>query len=157
MCDEAVSALDVSVQAAVLNLLRDLRDRLGVAYLFISHDIGVIAHIADRIAVMYHGTLVEEGPAEAVLHPPYHPYTELLLSSVPLIGQHRAPPPRIDRPTPSSGCKFAARCRSHLGTICDTVPPPSRPAGGGHSILCHIPLPELAVAPHWLATVEVIP
>ena len=89
VCDEAVSALDVSVQAAVLNLLRDLRDELGVAYLFISHDIGVIAHIADRVAVMYRGSIVEEGPVDDVLHPPYHPYTELLLSSVPLIGKRR--------------------------------------------------------------------
>jgi peptide/nickel transport system ATP-binding protein len=156
VCDEAVSALDVSVQAAVLNLLRDLRDRLGVAYLFISHDIGVIAHIADRIAVMYHGTLVEEGPAAAVLHPPYHPYTELLLASVPLIGQHRAPAPRIERPAPAGGCKFAARCPRHLGPVCDTVPPPARPAGPGHSILCHIPLPVLEAVPHWLAEPETV-
>jgi ABC-type transport system substrate-binding protein len=82
VCDEAVSALDVSVQAAILNLLRDLRDELGVAYLFISHDIGVIAHIADRVAVMYRGSLVEEGAVDDVLRPPYHPYTELLLRSV---------------------------------------------------------------------------
>ena len=73
VCDEAVSALDVSVQAAVLNLLRDLRDELGVTYLFISHDIGVIAHIADRVAVMYQGTIVEEGPVGDVLHPPTIP------------------------------------------------------------------------------------
>ena len=132
--------------------MRDLRDRLGVAYLFISHDIGVIAHIADRIAVMYHGTLVEEGPADAVLRPPYHPYTELLLSSVPLIGQRRPPPPRIDRPAPTGGCKFAARCPRHLGPVCDTVPPPSHLVGPGHTILCHIPLPVLASVPHWLAT-----
>ena len=151
VCDEAVSALDVSVQAAVLNLLRDLRDELGVAYLFISHDIGVVAHLADRIAVMFAGTLVEEGPADAVLHPPYHPYTELLLSSVPLIGQRRAPPSRIERPAAVGGCKFAARCPRHLGAVCDTVPPPARPAGLGHSILCHIPLPVLEAVPHWLA------
>jgi len=151
VCDEAVSALDVSVQAAVLNLLRDLRDQLGVAYLFISHDIGVIAHIADRIAVMYHGTLVEEGPAGSVLHPPYHPYTELLLSSVPLIGQQRLPPPRIERAAPTGGCKFAARCPRHLGSICDTVPPPAQPAGPAHTILCHIPMPVLEAVPHWLA------
>ena len=156
VCDEAVSALDVSVQAAVLNLLRDLRDTLGVAYLFISHDIGVIAHIADRIAVMYHGTLVEEGPAEAVLHPPYHPYTELLLASVPLIGQHRAPVARIERPGPTGGCKFTARCPRHLGPVCDTVPPPARPAGPGHSILCHIPLPVLEAVPHWLVQPETV-
>ncbi len=153
VCDEAVSALDVSVQAAVLNLLRDLRDQLGVAYLFISHDIGVVAHIADRIAVMYGGTLVEEGPAEAVLRPPYHPYTELLLSSVPLVGRRRAPPPRIERPAPGGGCKFAARCPRHLGPVCDTAPP-ARPAGPGHSILCHIPLPALGAVPHWLAHAE---
>jgi peptide/nickel transport system ATP-binding protein len=157
VCDEAVSALDVSVQAAVLNLLRDLRDTLGVAYLFISHDIGVIAHIADRILVMYHGTLVEEGPAEAVLHPPYHPYTELLLASVPLIGQHRALAARIERAAPSGGCKFAARCPRHLGPVCDTVPPTARHAGGGHSILCHIPLPVLEAVPHWLAEAETVP
>ena len=157
VCDEAVWARDVSVQAAVLNLLRDLRDELGVAYLFISHDIGVIAHIADRIAVMYHGTLVEEGPAEAVLHPPYHPYTELLLSSVPLIGQHRAPPPRIERLAAAGGCKFAVRCPRHLGAVCDTVPPPARPSGPGHSILCHIPLPVLQAVPHWLAQPETVP
>ena len=150
VCDEAVSALDVSVQAAVLNLLRDLRDELGVAYLFISHDIGVIAHIADRIAVMYHGTIVEEGPAEAVLRPPYHPYTELLLSSVPLIGQRRAVPPRVERVVPGGGCKFAARCPRYLGPVCDTVPP-VRVAGPGHMILCHVPLPVLEAVPHWLA------
>ena len=152
VCDEAVSALDVSVQAAVLNLLRDLRDELGVAYLFISHDIGVIAHIADRIAVMYHGTIVEEGPAGAVLHPPYHPYTELLLSSVPLIGQRRAVPPRIERAVVGGGCKFAARCPRHLGPVCDTVPP-VRVAGPRHTILCHVPLPVLEAVPHWLTPV----
>ena len=152
VCDEAVSALDVSVQAAVLNLLRDLRDQLGVAYLFISHDIGVIAHIADRIAVMYRGTLVEEGPADAVLRPPYHPYTELLLSSVPLIGQRRVVPPRIDRPAATGGCKFATRCPRHLGPICDNVPPPSQTAGSRHAIRCHIPLPVLEVVPHWLTS-----
>ena len=124
--------------------------------MFISHDIGVIAHIADRIAVMYHGTLVEEGPAEAVLHPPYHPYTELLLASVPLIGQHRAPVARIERPGPTGGCKFTARCPRHLGPVCDTVPPPARPAGPGHSILCHIPLPVLEAVPHWLVQPETV-
>jgi peptide/nickel transport system ATP-binding protein len=152
VCDEAVSALDVSVQAAVLNLLRDLRDELGVAYLFISHDIGVIAHIADRIAVMYQGTIVEEGPVDDVLHPPYHPYTELLLSSVPLIGRARRDPaaPATGAPATGDGCKFAARCAHKLGPVCDALAPPVQQAGPGHSIRCHIPLSELAAMPHWL-------
>jgi peptide/nickel transport system ATP-binding protein len=152
VCDEAVSALDVSVQAAVLNLLRDLRDELGVAYLFISHDIGVIAHIADRIAVMYQGTIVEEGPVDDVLQPPYHPYTELLLSSVPLIGRARREPavPATGAPVATEGCKFAARCPRKLGPVCDTLAPPVQLAGPGHSIRCHIPMSELAAVPHWL-------
>ena len=131
VCDEAVSALDVSVQAAVLNLLRDLRDELGVTYLFISHDIGVIAHIADRVAVMYQGTIVEEGPVGDVLHPPYHPYTELLLSSVPLIGKRRgAASMQAARSAPAAGgCKFANRCARRVGSVCDSIPPPlHRPA-----------------------------
>jgi peptide/nickel transport system ATP-binding protein len=154
VCDEAVSALDVSVQAAVLNLLRDLRDELGVTYLFISHDIGVIAHIADRVAVMYQGTIVEEGPVGDVLHPPYHPYTELLLSSVPLIGKRRGgvTPTQAARPAPAAaGCKFANRCSRRIGPICDSVPPPLQQAGPDHGILCHIPLPQLAAVPHWLS------
>jgi peptide/nickel transport system ATP-binding protein len=151
VCDEAVSALDVSVQAAVLNLLRDLRDELGVAYLFISHDIGVIAHIADRVAVMYRGTIVEEGPTGDVLHPPYHPYTELLLRSVPVIGGARhARLPGPDESVPDPACKFAARCPRKLGAICDTVQPPLQSAGPGHRIRCHIPLPQLVDIPHWL-------
>ncbi len=158
VCDEAVSALDVSVQAAILNLLRDLRDELGVAYLFISHDIGVITHIADRVVVMYLGSIMEEGATADVLQPPYHPYTALLLSSVPLVGRgHRGPATRAASRTPPGpdGCKFAARCPRHLGAVCDTVPPPLRHAGPGHSISCHVPLAELAAAPHWLAEQEV--
>jgi len=151
VCDEAVSALDVSVQAAVLNLLRDLRDELGVTYLFISHDIGVIAHIADRIAVMYRGTIVEEGPATDVLHPPYHPYTELLLSSVPVIGKSRRAPASAPRSgAVAGGCKFADRCSHRIGEVCDNVPPPVQWARPGHAIRCHIPLPQLAAMPHWL-------
>jgi peptide/nickel transport system ATP-binding protein len=151
VCDEAVSALDVSVQAAVLNLLRDLRDELGVAYLFISHDIGVIAHIADRVAVMYRGSLVEEGPTEDVLHPPYHPYTELLLRSVPVIGGARQPRlPSPDDSVADPACKFAARCPRKLGPVCDTVKPPVQTAAPGHRISCHIPLPALAEIPPWL-------
>ncbi len=83
MCDEPVSALDVSVQAAIINLLADLRDRLGVAYLFISHDISVVAHLADRVAVMHRGKIVEVGAADAIMTAPQHPYTRGLLAAVP--------------------------------------------------------------------------
>jgi peptide/nickel transport system ATP-binding protein len=159
VCDEAVSALDVSVQAAILNLVADLRAELGVAILFISHDIGVIAHIADRVAVMYAGSIMEQGRTADVLQPPYHPYTELLLASVPLIGKPHKPPPRGRRdaaPTPA-GCKFAARCPRHMGPVCDTVAPPVRDAGPGHGIRCHIPIEMLATVPHWLATQDTTP
>lgn len=155
VCDEAVSALDVSVQAAVLNLLRDLRDELGLAYLFISHDIGVIAHIADRVVVMYRGAVVEEGGARDVLQPPYHPYTELLLSSVPIIGRHRgrAPAERAGGPSGAtsnaSGCKFAERCARKLGPLCDSTAPPWRDAERGHRIRCHIPLETLRQVMPW--------
>ena len=154
VCDEAVSALDVSVQAAVLNLLRDLRDELGVAFLFISHDIGVIAHIADRVVVMFAGSVMEQGRTGAVLHPPYHPYTELLLSSVPLVGKPHAAPAAAARAAAPHGCKFAARCPRHRGPVCDTQPPPWQHAEAGHAIRCHVPLPELAAVPHWLARLE---
>src|SRR5437660_10395147 len=83
VCDEPVSALDVSVQAAIVNLLADLRDRLGVAYLFISHDISVVAHLADRIAVMHRGRIIEVGSTEAIMRTPQHPYTRRLLDAVP--------------------------------------------------------------------------
>ncbi len=148
VCDEAVSALDVSVQAAILNLFADLRDQLGVAYLFISHDISVIAHLADRVAVMYGGTLAEEGALEEVLHPPYHPYTEALLSAVPLVGSRERAAQRIRLPVeagePGNGCRFAPRCPRRLGEICDTMPPPVHESAPGHRIACHIPLDRLA-------------
>ncbi len=153
IADEAVSALDVSVQAAVLNLLADLRGRLGVAYLFISHDIGVIAHIAERVAVMYRGRLMEEGLTAQVLHPPYHPYTEALLSAVPVVGARERSASRIrlagdaSSAVPGAGCPFAARCPRRIGPLCDTVPPPWQVAAEGHRIACHIPLPTLAAMP----------
>jgi len=159
VCDEAVSALDVSVQAAVLNLLTDLRDRLGVAYLFISHDIGAVAHVADRIAVMYRGAIVEQGPAAQVLAPPYHPYTEALLSAVPVVGVHGRAAGRIrlkgdvtSAPT-EAGCRFAHRCPRRIGAICDTVTPPVRRFGADHRISCHIEPAELEAMPAALGEV----
>ena len=148
ICDEAVSALDVSVQAAILNLFADLRDRLGVAYLFISHDISVIAHLADRVVVMYGGAVMEEGPLDRILQPPYHPYTEALLSAAPIIGVHERARTRIrlspERAVSGKGCRFASRCPRHLGDICDEVPPPIREPAPNHRIACHIPVVELA-------------
>ncbi len=150
VCDEAVSALDVSVQAAILNLLADLRSRLGVAYLFISHDIGVVAHIADRIAVMYRGRVVEAGLATEVLRPPYHPYTEALLSAVPIPGSHPSRRIRLAGDPGASanptGCCFAARCPRRLGSICDTATPPRQEASSNLFIECHIPIGHLAEA-----------
>jgi peptide/nickel transport system ATP-binding protein len=150
IADEAVSALDISVQAAVLNLLTDLQNELGVAYLFISHDIGVISHIAERVAVMYRGRLVEEGRTADVLHPPYHPYTEALLSAVPVVGARGRSASRIRLAgdvggiAAGSGCCFADRCPRRIGPVCDSVPPPWQSPTDTHRIACHIPLPELA-------------
>ncbi len=145
VCDEAVSALDVSVQAAILNLFADLRDRLGVAYLFISHDLSVVAHLADRVAVMYRGAIVERGALTQVLAPPHHPYTEALLSAVPVVGARERAAARIrlvGAPAPvGRGCRFAASCPRRIGAICDHTPPPVREPAPGHIIACHLPLP----------------
>jgi len=150
VCDEPVSALDVSVQATILNLLKDLRDQLGIAYLFISHDLSVVAHVADRIAIMYAGRICEEGPASAVLQPPHHPYTEALLSAVPFVEPAAGHQARITLNSdpasmlrPAQGCVFANRCHRNLGAICSERAPPSRETADGHRILCHIPLADL--------------
>jgi peptide/nickel transport system ATP-binding protein len=141
VCDEPVSALDVSVQAAIVNLLAELRDRLSVAYLLISHDISVVAHLADRIAVMYRGRIVEIGPRDEVLRPPYHPYTEALLSAVPTLDGEVADRIRLPlearRSVQSIGCVFAARCPRRKGPECEKVVPPLRDLGRGHRLECH--------------------
>ena len=150
ICDEAVSALDVSVQAAVLNLLAELRQSLGLTLLFISHDIGVIGHISDRVAVMYGGEIMELGPTDAVLSPPFHPYTEALLSAVPVIGGGRRNRQQLvgnpgavhDGP----GCRFALRCHRRIGDICASERPPWRELSDGHGVRCHIPAEKLVEA-----------
>ena len=141
VCDEPVSALDVSVQAAIVNLLADLRDDLSVAYLFISHDISVVAHLADRIAVMYRGRIVEEGPANDVTRRPLHPYTQALLSAVPTLEATAVARVRLAleprRGVDSKGCVFAGRCHRRVGDICDREEPPVRQVSPTHRAACH--------------------
>jgi peptide/nickel transport system ATP-binding protein len=148
ICDEPTSALDVSVQAAILNLLVDLQSSHRMSYVFISHDLGVVRYLSDRIAVLYLGRLMELGPAETVFEPPHHPYTEALLSAVPNIeGDQRQ---RIDlegeipsASDPPSGCVFHTRCPRFLGEICVTEEPPLAEVEPEHFMRCHIPLEEL--------------
>ena len=155
LCDEPVSALDVSVQAAVLNLLMEVQATYGTTLLFIAHDLSVVRFFSDNVAVMYLGQVMEIGPAEAIYAPPYHPYTEALLSAVPI------PDPSIQQAhirlegsvpsalNPPSGCPFHTRCpRRNLlpdnGAICAQEVPPWQQAADGHRIFCHIPLETLA-------------
>jgi len=151
LLDESVSGLDVSVQAAILNLLVELGSEQAMTYLFISHDLAVVDYIADEVAVIYLGRLMEWGPKDAVMHPPHHPYTEALVSAIPRIDAGAEPEPvRLTGETPSptqvpSGCPFHTRCPRFLGPICVEQEPPWREASGGNRIYCHIPLEELVV------------
>jgi peptide/nickel transport system ATP-binding protein len=149
VCDEPTSALDVSVQAAILNLLAELQGREHVTYLFISHDLGVVRYLADRIAVLYLGRIMEHGPAETVFSGPHHPYTEALLSAVPsldgVMRERIALTGEIPSPAdPPSGCVFHTRCPRRLPSgICESTEPPLAEAEPGHFMRCHIPLADL--------------
>ena len=154
LCDEPVSALDVSVQAAVLNLLREIQQAQGTTLIFISHDLSVVRFMADYLAVMYLGQIVEIGPAAAIYAPPYHPYTESLLAAVPIPDpaveqQHIRLEGAVPSPlNPPAGCRFHTRCprRSLLpdgGQVCATAEPPWQTVAGEHRLLCHLPLDTL--------------
>ena len=156
VCDEPVSALDVSVQSQVINLLADLQAQQGLAYLFISHDLSVVRHVSNRIAVMYLGRVVEEGSAAAVHDTPKHPYTEALVSAVPVPNPARQRARRRimlqgDVPSPldpPAGCHFHPRC-PHVLDICRTVDPPADALADGGRVHCHLHTegPRLAGAP----------
>jgi oligopeptide/dipeptide ABC transporter ATP-binding protein len=147
VCDEPVSALDVSVQAQIVNLLSDLQGELGLTYLFIAHDLGVVKHISTRVAVMYLGKVVEIADKRSLYARPSHPYTQALLASVPVThpsnrkrGQSGEPRITGDIPTalaPPSGCRFHTRC-PHVMPICRTDEPAMRAAGAGHQAACHL-------------------
>jgi peptide/nickel transport system ATP-binding protein len=152
VCDEPTSALDVSVQAAILNLLVDLQRTENVSYLFISHDLGVVRYLSDRIAVLYLGRIMELGPADTVFAGPHHPYTEALVSSLPSIDGEATHRVRLLGEVPSvanppSGCVLHTRCPRREGSgveeLCDTVEPDLVEAEPGHLLRCHLSLDQL--------------
>ncbi len=150
LCDEVTSALDVSVQAAVLDLLDQLKVERGTTYVFVSHDLAVVRALSDRVAMLYQGRLCEIGPAADVYALPSHPYTEALLGAVLEPDPDHQPRLVADDMTelspPAKGCPFQRRCRRKVGAICDDETPPWQSTENGHAIRCHIPRGELLAA-----------
>lgn len=162
VCDEPVSALDVSVQAQILNLLNEIQAEYGLSYLFISHNIGVVQHICDRIAVMYLGKIAEFGTVEQIFSPPFHPYTESLLSAVP----HANPTRKSDRilldgnvPSPlnpPSGCPFQTRCPKKIGDVCEETEPEleEKVSDTDHHISCLLSVEEMTERSSFVESAE---
>ena len=142
VCDEAVAALDVSIQAQILNLFLDLREQLGLTYLFISHDLGVVEHLSDRVAIMYLGRIIEEAPTAEVFGRPNHPYTQALLEEVPRIDTKKRDFPFLKGELPSplsppTGCHFHPRC-PHAMERCRVEVPALKAIAPGHKSACHL-------------------
>ena len=143
LCDEAVSALDVSIQAQIVNLLQDLKEQTDVSYLFISHDLSVVHHISDRIVVLYLGRVMEEGTRDQLFRNPCHPYTKMLLEAVPQPDPESRPkeqPASSDFPSPldiPSGCRFRTRCPYCDPVRCEAEEPELTEVAPGHFCACH--------------------
>jgi peptide/nickel transport system ATP-binding protein len=160
VCDEPTSALDVSVQAAILNLLADLQAEQKTSYVFITHDMGVVRYLADRIAVMYLGRIQEVGPTDDVFKGPHHPYTEALLSAIPSVDGEATHRIHLEGEIPSpanppSGCVFHPRCPRAIAGVCEVTEPPLLEVSPGHAMRCHIPIEELRVLQRTSISAEV--